>query len=188
MALRFLLSQPIAAAALLHLAAAQSISRSTQDGRSTCTVFAGQSNATDDVPTILQAFEECGHGGNIIFPKDQVYHINSKLNPVVNDVSIDWHGQWLFSGDLDYWRNNSYHISYQNHAAGFVLTGDHILIDGHGEGGIHGNGQLWYLDEAGNGTVGATRKGRPIPCMFARTSLKCKMNHAYTFSSIVERV
>jgi galacturan 1,4-alpha-galacturonidase len=71
-----------------------------------------------------------------------------------------------FSEDLEYWRNNNYHIEFQNHAAGFVLTGDHIRINGHGTGGIHGNGQVWYWDERNEtkgATVGATRPGRPMP-------------------------
>ncbi|KAK4610468.1 Putative galacturan 1,4-alpha-galacturonidase C [Fulvia fulva] len=148
---------------LFTLVRAQSISHSTQDGRPICTVTPRSSNTTDDVPTILKAFDTCGHGGTIIFPAGNTYHINSKLNPVVNDVEIDWHGEWLFSQDLDYWRNNNYHIEFQNHAAGLVLTGEHIRINGHRTGGINGNGQLWYFDERGNDTVGATRPGRPIP-------------------------
>jgi hypothetical protein len=44
---------------------------------------------------ILQAFEDCGHGGDVIFPAGNTYHINSRLNPVVNDVAIDWQGEWL---------------------------------------------------------------------------------------------
>lgn len=131
----------------------QSISHGTNNKRPTCTVLPGSSNATDDVPTILQAFEDCGNGGDIIFPANNTYHINSRLNPVVHDVTIDWQGEWLFSQDLDYWRNNSYHIEFQNHAAGFILTGDHIRIDGHGKGGIHGNGQAWYFDERGDPPV-----------------------------------
>ena len=75
-----------------------------------------------------------------------------------------------FSEDLDYWRNNSYHIEFQNHAAGFVLTGDHIRIDGYGTGGINGNGQVWYYDERGNSTPGATRPGRPMPFVFWNVS------------------
>jgi len=74
---------------------AQRVSHSSRNGRPTCTVYAGKNNSTDDVPTILTAFKNCGHGGNIIFPEDQTYHINSKLNPVVNDVSIDWRGEWV---------------------------------------------------------------------------------------------
>ncbi|RMZ20319.1 hypothetical protein D0859_15681 [Hortaea werneckii] len=141
----------------------QRISHSRREGRPTCTVFAGSSNATDDVPTILRAFKDCGHGGNVVFPEGQQYHINSKLNPIVNDVNIEWRGEWVFSENTTYWRNNNYHIEFQNHAAGFVLTGDHIRIDGYGTGGIDGNGEVWYYAERGNDTVGATQPGRPIP-------------------------
>jgi len=150
----------------------QSVSRSTRDGRPTCTVYPNKTNATDDVPTILEAFKDCGNSGNIVFPAGNTYHINSRLNPVVNDVTIDWQGEWLFSQDLNYWRNNSYHIAFQNHAAGFVLTGDHIRIDGYGIGGINGNGQVWYYDERGNPPVspGATRPGRPMPFVFWNVS------------------
>lgn len=80
---------------LWTVANAQSISHSTRDGRPTCTVHAGKSNNTDDVPTIMKAFKICGHGGSVVFPVDQTYHINSKLNPVLNDVTIDWKGEWL---------------------------------------------------------------------------------------------
>ncbi|RMZ10849.1 hypothetical protein D0860_03668 [Hortaea werneckii] len=160
----------------------QRISHSRREGRPTCTVFAGSSNATDDVTTILRAFKDCGDGGNVVFPEGEQYHINSKLNPVVNDVNIEWRGEWVvslinfpsnigyilirpgqFSENLTYWRNNNYHIEFQNHAAGFVLTGDHIWINGYGTGGIDGNGEVWYYAERGNDTVGATQPGRPIP-------------------------
>lgn len=79
------------------------------------------------------------------------------------ETNVAW---WQFSEDLDYWRNNSYHIEFQNHAAGFVLTGDHIRIDGYGTGGIDGNGEIWYFDERNEtqgALVGATRPGRPMP-------------------------
>jgi hypothetical protein len=78
-------------------AVAQHIWSSHFRGRPTCTVYPGKSNATDDVPTILTAFERCGRGGDIIFPANETYHINSRLNPVVDDVHIDWHGEWEVS-------------------------------------------------------------------------------------------
>lgn len=159
--------------ALLSTVTGQHMFHSQHYGRPTCTVYAGTKNTTDDVPNIVKAFEVCGHGGNIVFPAGQTYHINSKLNPVVNDVTIDWRGEWLFSEDLDYWRNNSYHIEFQNHAAGFIITGDHIRIDGYNTGGINGNGQLWYYDERDlntSKTVGATRPGRPMPFVFWNVS------------------
>jgi hypothetical protein len=44
------------------------------------------------------------------------------------------------SDNLDYWRNNSYPIAFQNHHAGFIITGERIHINGYGKGGINGNG------------------------------------------------
>ena len=51
-------------------------------------------NQTDDTPQILQAFEECNHGGTVVFPKDQNYWIATKLNPIIYDVTIKWEGVW----------------------------------------------------------------------------------------------
>jgi galacturan 1,4-alpha-galacturonidase len=75
----------------------QHMSIANYNGRTACTVFPGGDNTTDDVPTILKAFDQCGHGGNIVFPRNETYHINSRLNPRVNDVTIDWQGQWVVS-------------------------------------------------------------------------------------------
>lgn len=133
-------------------------------GHKTCTVKA-LGNSQDDVPNILKAFSECGHGGTIVFPQGQNYWIATRLNPVVRDVTIEWHGVWTFSDDLDYWRNNSYPITFQNHHAGFVLTGDGIKIDGYGTGGIYGNGNTWY-----NAEQGTTQPGRPMPFVFWNVS------------------
>jgi galacturan 1,4-alpha-galacturonidase len=80
---------------LITFASSQSVSHSSHNGRATCTVHPGKHNTTDDVPTILQAFKDCGHGGNVVFPAGNTYHINSRLNPVLNDVTIDWQGEWL---------------------------------------------------------------------------------------------
>lgn len=104
-------------------------------GRTTCTVIA-KGQQQDDTPQILQAFEKCGNGGLIVFPENQTYWIASRLNPVVNDVIIEWRGIWQYSDNLTYWRNNSYPITFQNHHAGFILTGDGIYIDGYGTGGV----------------------------------------------------
>lgn len=112
------------------------------NGRQQCTVHAN-GNQTDDVPNILKAFATCGEGGDIVFPENEDYYIATRLNPTVNDVQIHWHGQWTFSPDLTYWRQNSYPIFFQNHAAGFVLSGDGIWINGYSTGGIFGNGNTW---------------------------------------------
>ncbi|RYP45663.1 hypothetical protein DL768_008007 [Monosporascus sp. mg162] len=65
------------------------------------------------------------------------------------------------SADLEYWRNNTYKIAFQNHAAGIVFSGSGLTIDGHGTGLIDGNGDAWYGTEQGK-----TRPGRPMPFVF----------------------
>ena len=134
--------------------------------RKQCVVYAHGSNVSD-VGNILHAFAECGSGGTVVFPKDQNYYIASKLNPVVNDVIVEWRGIWTLSPDIAYWRQsqNHYPIAFQNHAASFVLTGDGIYIDGYGTGGIFGNGDVWYTAEAG-----ITQPGRPMPFVFWNVS------------------
>ncbi|CAJ2502305.1 Uu.00g096990.m01.CDS01 [Anthostomella pinea] len=149
---------------LLAPSLAGSVTQSLLDGRKQCTVQAS-GGEEDDVPSILQAFDDCGSGGDVIFPEDQNYYIATRLNPVVDDVRISWRGQWTFSPDLDYWRNNAYPVAFQNHRAGFVLTGHHIYIDGYGTGGINGNGDVWYTTEAGD-----TQPGRPMPFVFWNVS------------------
>lgn len=144
--------------------AAGSVHYANHGHRPQCTVLAN-GGTTNDVPNIVEAFNKCGKGGDIVFPEGQNYYIASKLNPVVDDVNINWGGIWTvshdfvtmcskrchmltrhkFSPDIDYWRQNSstFPIAFQNHAASFILTGDHIRINGHGTGGIHGNGDTW---------------------------------------------
>ena len=135
-----------------------------EHGVRTCTVTA-HGGEHDDVPNILKAFEECGTNGRVVFPTQQTYWIGQKLNPVLHNVDIEWRGTWLFSDDLNYWRNSSYPIAFQNHHAGFIITGDNIRIDGHDTGGINGNGDRWYTVEAGN-----TQPGRPMPFVFWNVS------------------
>ncbi|KAI0452400.1 putative galacturan 1,4-alpha-galacturonidase C [Xylaria acuta] len=143
--------------ALLGQTRAGGVSVHYVHGRPHCTVTSNGNN-TNDVPILKQAFRICGKHGNIIFPKDQDFWIAEKFNPVVDDVRIRWNGKWTFSDNITYWRNNSYHVAFQNHWAGFVLTGKDITIDGGGTGGVDGNGDLWYTAEAGS-----TQAGRPMP-------------------------
>lgn len=51
----------------------------------------------NDVPQILQAFADCNNGGTVVFPEGARYSIASRLNPVVQDVTVDWHGVWEVS-------------------------------------------------------------------------------------------
>ncbi|ESZ97710.1 glycoside hydrolase family 28 protein [Sclerotinia borealis F-4128] len=144
----------------------------------TCTVLP-LGNHTDDTPQILQAFSDCNHGGTVVFPKHQVYWIATRLNPVIYDVTIDWQGIWTLSDNLTYWRNHSYPVAFQNHAAGFVISGDRIHISGKGSGGIDGNGNAWY-----NAEKAVTQPGRPMPFVFWNTSEvfveHCMFSHSHT--------
>lgn len=119
----------------------------------------------DDVPQILDAFEECNGGGTVIFPEDATFYIATRLKPVLTDVTIEWRGEWLFSDDLDYWRNNSYPVAFQNHAAGFILSGERIQLNGYGTGKINGSGNTWYSAEEGD-----TQPGRPMPFLWWNVS------------------
>lgn len=119
----------------------------------------------DDVPQILAAFEECDDGGTVIFPEGETFYIATRLNPVLHDVTIEWRGTWLFSDDLDYWRNNSYPVAFQNHQAGFVLSGERIHLNGYGTGKINGSGNSWYDAEEAD-----TQPGRPMPFVWWNVS------------------
>jgi galacturan 1,4-alpha-galacturonidase len=90
-------------------ALAQHVSYSNSHGRPTCTVHSGNANTTDDVPAIIEAFDSCGQKGDIVFIANTTYHINSRLNPVVNDVNIDWQGQWLVSQPVQVQLRSSSH-------------------------------------------------------------------------------
>ena len=156
--------------------------------KKTCTVYAN-GNEQDDVPNIMKAFTLCNNSGTVVFPQSQTYWIATKLNPVLNDVTVEWYGEWLYSDDLTYWRENSYPITFQNvshlysscapssrskhhrppplllyaltypqHHAGFIVSGQNIRIYGYGTGGINGNGNAWY-----NVEQNFTQPGRPMP-------------------------
>ncbi|PYI27081.1 galacturan 1,4-alpha-galacturonidase C [Aspergillus indologenus CBS 114.80] len=161
--MRFSLTSASSFSLLLGLSALSSASNVQKKGN-VCTVKAN-GHQKDDVPNLLEAFKECGNGGTIIFPEDQSYWIGQRLNPVLNNVAIEWRGKWTFSDDLSYWRNHSYPVAFQNHAAGFVITGQNISINGYGTGGIDGNGNVWYTAEAG-----VTQPGRPMPFVFWNVS------------------
>ncbi|EAW23158.1 putative extracellular exo-polygalacturonase [Aspergillus fischeri NRRL 181] len=121
-----------------------------------CTVKAN-GKQKDDMPNLFKAFKECGNGGTIIFPEDQSYWIGTRLNPLLNDVTVQWRGKWTFSDNLDYRRNNSFPVAFQNHRVGFIISGHNVTIDG--------NGNTWYTAEKG-----VTQSGRPMPFVFWNVS------------------
>ena len=89
---------PIAASAVLaSFAAAQEAGGVTvsDDGeRRVCTVLA-QGDELNDVPNIAKAFQECDHDATVVFPEDQTYWIEEKLHVTLQNVDIEWRGQWL---------------------------------------------------------------------------------------------
>lgn len=78
---------------LLTTVAAGGVQVSTVSGRRECIVTAN-GNKVSDVENVLKAFDRCGKSGNIIFPEGENYWIDRKLNPHVNDVHIQWRGEW----------------------------------------------------------------------------------------------
>lgn len=63
--------------------------------RKECVVQPGGSNATDDAVAIRQAFQECGHGGKVVF-LNETYYVNSVMNTSgLEDVDIELHGKLL---------------------------------------------------------------------------------------------
>jgi galacturan 1,4-alpha-galacturonidase len=168
---------------LISHAVSHTIINISNEGQKTCTVTPlGASK--NDVPQIRKAFEECNNGGKIIFPAKSTYRIAEKIKVNIQDVEIDWSGVWLvrlflpctrfgdimsidmadfyvihqMTPDLNYWRKNSFPVTFQNHAAGIIFAGSNITINGHGVGGVHGNGEAWYNDEKET-----TKPGRPMP-------------------------
>lgn len=64
--------------------------------RKTCVVPASGTNATDDVPAILDAFQTCGNGGVVKFSPNTTYYVNSVMNVTwLRDVDIDIQGTLL---------------------------------------------------------------------------------------------
>ncbi|KAF4972367.1 hypothetical protein FSARC_1052 [Fusarium sarcochroum] len=56
------------------------VADNTQKRAATCTPKSAGTASKDDVPAIVAAFQECGNGGVIAFPKDVTYMIRSKLS------------------------------------------------------------------------------------------------------------
>jgi len=77
-----------------------------------CTVRA-LGNQQDDSPNLLRAFEDCGNNGHIIFPAGEKYTVASVINVQLNDVVIDWMGEWQLAPNKSYWANSSIPIAFQ---------------------------------------------------------------------------
>jgi galacturan 1,4-alpha-galacturonidase len=111
--------------------------------RKTCIVRPSL-NATDDAPSILKAFKDCGNNGHIILTNG-TFHINTVMNTTnLKNCDIDIHGTMLWSTNTTYWLGNSMLYGYQNQSSAWWLGGDNIHVRGFGYGTLDGNGQTWY--------------------------------------------
>ncbi|KAK7023893.1 pectin lyase fold/virulence factor [Favolaschia claudopus] len=127
----------------------------------TCTI-APLGSGRDDTSQVLGAIARCGHGGHTVLRKG-IYNITRKMTWDLVDSKVDLFGHLSFTPDIDYWLNatNTYRVVFiQNQASWFVVTGKNWEVDGHGVGGIQGNGQPWW--EYFTSHAKADGDGRPI--------------------------
>lgn len=84
--------------------------------------------------------------------------IGSPLHMHLEDSLLSVSGWISFSDDIDHWVKNRVPIEFQNLALAWIITGHNYVLDGHGSGGIYGNGQVWYdwAKDEGN------KYGRPM--------------------------
>ena len=86
----------------------------------------------DDVPSVREAFEKCGHDGTVIF-SEHVFHMNSVLN-TTNLVNCDvkLRGELRWSTDFEYWKSNVYSVIFQNQSTCWLFGGINVTLKGEG--------------------------------------------------------
>ncbi|KAG9082825.1 hypothetical protein FRC06_004837, partial [Ceratobasidium sp. 370] len=95
----------------------------------------------DDSPAILDAFNECGHNGRIVF-QNTTYHIERVMNTTgLVNCTVDIEGTLLRGTNVSYWLNNSLPIGYQNQSSAWFLGGTTLRVRGFGYGTLDSNGQ-----------------------------------------------
>ncbi|TEB32081.1 pectin lyase-like protein [Coprinellus micaceus] len=100
----------------------------------------------DDTPQVESAIKRCGHGGRTVFEKG-MYNITRKMTWDLKSSRIDLKGLLSFEPKVEEWLQpeNTYRVVFiQSQASWFVVSGSDFVIDAHGSGGVHGNGQPWY--------------------------------------------
>jgi galacturan 1,4-alpha-galacturonidase len=115
--------------------------------------------AVDDTPQILDAFEQCGQDGSIVFQEGTFYIRQVMDTTNLRNVSIDIYGTFEWpADDLQYWIRNTFSVEYSGLHTSWLLGGSDITMRGHSRALFFGNGQVW-IDENKNGS---NRQGRPI--------------------------
>ena len=134
----------------------------------TCQVKSGAANY-DDTSAILSAFADCKEDGHIVF-KNTTYYIQQVMNTTgLKNVDIELLGtlEWpANSSNIQYWRNHSLPIGFQNQTAAWFLGGDNIRFFGHGYGTLFGNGDDWYIHNNGTSNL----HGRPHAISIQQTT------------------
>lgn len=92
--------------------------------------------------------------------------INSPLTIHLEDALLSVPGFISFSSNISHWVENRVAFDFQNLALGWIIEGSNYVLDGHGSGGIYGNGQEWYdwAKEEGN------KYGRPMSLAIANST------------------
>lgn len=129
----------------------------------TCVVESHNDGTTDDSEFVTKALDDCNDGGHIIFSKDQSYVLGEPLDmTALQHIDLDIQGNIKFTNDLEYWRNNTFDLSYQNSTSFFKLGGSDVNV--YGGGAIDGQGQAWWDHYAKN-------KQDKRPVLFATVGL-----------------
>ncbi|KAK7062812.1 hypothetical protein VNI00_000305 [Paramarasmius palmivorus] len=113
--------------------------------RSNC-VLTPLGEGLDDTDQVEAAVAQCGQSGSTTFGPG-TYNITRKMIWELQDARVDLYGLLKFKPDVQYWLNseNTYRVVFiQSQASWFVITGKNFVVDGHGTGGLDGNGQTWW--------------------------------------------
>ncbi|KAF2194340.1 glycoside hydrolase family 28 protein, partial [Zopfia rhizophila CBS 207.26] len=107
-------------------------------GQATCTPLAQGYEVLDDTPLINDAILNCGNGGTIVLPADQIYSIRSPFNfSACHGCDFQVEGTLLMSSDISLWAGKD---------ALFSLAGkkDVTIRSVTGTGAIDGNSIAYY--------------------------------------------
>jgi len=148
---------------LLALALAPLVTSLVIHEQNICTIYpeslTNGGEAVDDVPSIHEAFERCGHNGKVIFAKDHVFNINSVMNTTnLENCDVSLRGELRFSTEIDYWLKNSYPVVLQDQHTAWLFGGENVVFRAEEGGWYNGNGQAWYTQNRNQ----SNQYGRPI--------------------------
>lgn len=108
----------------------------------------------DDASAIADVLNgDCRKNSIVVLPGPE-YHMNSNITTTdLDDVQFHLFGRLLWSTDIDYWLSVSMPVGFQNQSTVWYFGGDKVHWDGHDEGTLDGNGQIWYDWAKGEGNL-----------------------------------